>query len=284
MQVVRRTLFDGETLRIGHVLARPPVVPDELERQDANILVFPLAGVFAKHDGPRRRVIGTPNHAVFIAADRPYRITYPGGVGDRCLTLRVSSDSLAEFRPIALASSGLLPPRAMLTRSLLMRQFEDGEWDPLDVEEAACSLLALALRVLQSGEPQASWRPISKPIEAVEAVKEAICLRPDRKWTLGALAKVANTSPFQLARYFRQHTGTSVYENVLRARLALALDTLLDSDAGLAAVAFEAGFSSHSHFSARFRAFFGMTPSALRKSMSGANAAQIRKILTIVLN
>ena len=37
---------------------------------------------------PGHHVIGTPSHAVFVAADTPYRIGYPGGIGDRALVLR----------------------------------------------------------------------------------------------------------------------------------------------------------------------------------------------------
>jgi AraC-like DNA-binding protein len=35
----------------------------------------------------------------------------------------------------------------------------------------------------------------------------------------------------------------------------------------ITAIALEAGFASHSHFTARFKRFFGSTPSALRKSI-----------------
>lgn len=156
MQIVRRTLFDSELLRVGHVVARPSSSEcGEIERQSLNILVLPLAGVFAKHDGPRRHVIATPNHAVFIAAGRPYRISYPAGIGDQCLTLCISSATLArvlpeamsrnDFESSAFASHVLLPPAVMLVRSLLWRRFVRGEWDPLEVEKLGIGLFASAL-------------------------------------------------------------------------------------------------------------------------------------------
>ena len=84
--ILRRTLFDGELVQVGHVVARPSSSDyGEIERQRSNVLVLPLAGVFAKHDGPRRQVIATPNHAVFIAAGSPYRISYPAGIGDQLM-------------------------------------------------------------------------------------------------------------------------------------------------------------------------------------------------------
>ena len=50
--IVRRTLFAGELMHIGHVSARPvSSSEDPLESQPCNVLVLPLAGVFAKHEG-----------------------------------------------------------------------------------------------------------------------------------------------------------------------------------------------------------------------------------------
>jgi AraC family transcriptional regulator len=50
-------------------------------------LLLPTDGVFAKHDGPRRHVIATPNQAVFLSVLEPYRLSLPGRIGDRCLAL-----------------------------------------------------------------------------------------------------------------------------------------------------------------------------------------------------
>jgi AraC family transcriptional regulator len=78
MQVARRTFFDGTLLQAIHARARPsPHRHGEIERQSVNILLLPLAGVFAMHDGPRKHVIATPHHAVFVAADRPCRMSLP---------------------------------------------------------------------------------------------------------------------------------------------------------------------------------------------------------------
>ena len=51
-------------------------------------MVLPLAGVFSKHDGPGRHVVGTPSHAVLVTAHTLYRVSFPGGVGDRAIILR----------------------------------------------------------------------------------------------------------------------------------------------------------------------------------------------------
>ena len=104
----------------------------------------------------------------------------------------------------------------------------------------------------------------------MERVKEAIAVAPSRKWNVARLAKLANLSPFHLCHVFRQMVGTSIYDYVLQERLAHALDAVLDGDDDLTSIALDAGFASHSHFTARFRGFFGCTPAALRRTASAA--------------
>jgi AraC family transcriptional regulator len=290
MSIVRRTLHSVESLSVGHVVARPSSSKHgDIELQPVNILVLPLAGVFAKHDGPHRHVVATPNHAAFIAAGRPYRISYPGKIGDRCLTMRFPDEVLEQILPGALprqtsgtpllASCALVPPRLMLARNLLWSEYARGGWDPLEVEEAAGGILASALHLLHDGEGRKS-SPRAAGRDIAETLKEAIALNPARKWTLAELAKLSGVSAFHLSRMFKQETGTSIYRYVLRERLAVALDALLATGANLTAIALETGFASHSHFTARFHAFFGLTPIAFRRSASAKSVAEMRKIVT----
>jgi AraC family transcriptional regulator len=87
-------------------------------------------------------------------------------------------------------------------------------------------------------------------------------------------------SPFHLCHIFRQMVGTSIYDYVLHERLAHTLDAVLDGGDDLTAIALDAGFASHSHFTARFRRFFGCTPTALRHIGSAVHAAKLPKIMT----
>jgi hypothetical protein len=77
--------------------------------------------------------------------------------------------------------------------------------------------------------------------------------------------RIANLSPFHLCHVFRLMVGTSIYDYVLHERLAHSLDAVLDCGSDLTAIALDAGFASHSHFTARFRASL-----AARRPRSGA--------------
>src|SRR5262249_43681232 len=124
LPVTRKSLFESATLQIGLFEARG--VSDacgDVERQDRNAVVLPLAGVFAKHDAPGRQAIGTPSHAVFVAAHTPYRLIYPGRIGDRALILLFGNELAPEHvdqgGDAARAPNGLLPAPAMMLRNLL---------------------------------------------------------------------------------------------------------------------------------------------------------------------
>ena len=291
---VRRTLFDGEGLQIGHIVVRPvSSACGELEISPSHVLALPLAGVFAKHDGPRQQAIATPNHALLISAGQPYRLSFPGCIGDRCLALRFTNDALARVMPEALGRDcfdtgtfspyTLLPPAVMVARSQLWRRFARGDAvDPLEAEELGLHLLDAALHAARHRPAPQRVRlgSASRRRRQVEHTVEAIWTQPERRWTLAELAAQAHVSAGHLAHVFRAEVGVSVYGYVVRSRLARALDAVLDSNAGLTEIALDAGFASHSHFTARFGALFGHTPLELRRGIDAATARQLRRIVT----
>ena len=286
MEVIRKTLFDSETLQIGLFEARP--VSDacgDVERQSLNVVVLPVSGVFSKHETPGRHVVGTPSHAVFFAADTLYRISYPGAIGDRALTLRFGKALAPDQIDMggsrdAMASHGLLPANVMMLRNLLWARLERAEADEFETEALGLDLLNMSLSSMRRGRLPLRRSALARRTRALERVKEAVALAPADKWTVAKLAKIANLSPFHLCRVFRQMVGTSIYDYVLHERLAHSLDAVLDGGDDLTAVALDAGFASHSHFTARFRGFFGCTPAALRRIATAAHVAELRKIMT----
>lgn len=287
--MVRRQLFDGALFGVVHIRCRPtPDLRHPVEQAADNVVALPTAGVFALHPAPRRQVVATPSHAVFLSSGQPYRVTFPACIGDDCLTLRLTTEGLARLAPEAMSGKGfaratpfaraVLAPAALLARNLLARRFAQGEVDPLEIETLGIGLLGSALGTVG---------PLSRPTRHaghaachVERVKEAIALDPARRWTLDALAALACVSPCHLAHLFQREVGTSVYRYATQARLGMALDAVLDGDLDLTSVALDAGFASHSHFTARFRACFGITPDALRRSARRGQAAAMRKIVT----
>jgi AraC family transcriptional regulator len=281
--VTRRTLFESKTLQIGFFEARDVSEKcGEVERQSRNVVVLPLSGLFSKHDAPGRYVIGTPSHAVFIAADVPYRLGYPGAIGDRALILRFGNALAAEDRGgqgcEAPASSGLLPAEAMMLRNLLCARLKSSA-DEFEIEVCGLHLLGMSLGATRSVDASMRRPTEARWTRSLQRVKEAVAIAPADKWDVEKLARIALISPFHLCRVFRRMTGTSIYRYVLCERLASTLEAVLDGE-DLTTIALDAGFASHSHFTARFRDFFGCTPAALRHCARGAQVTELRKIVT----
>ena len=285
MEIRRKTLFESETLQVGLFESRPSSdACGEVERQSLNAIALPLSGLFAKHEAPGRQVTGTPSHAVYFAPDAPYRISFPGAIGDRAITLRFGDGLAPEQIDVrgdeGLASQGLLSAKAMMLRNLLWRRLEKGEADEFEAEAFGLDLLDVSLASVRPGQLPVRRSALARRLRALERVKEAVASAPSAKWNVARLAGVANLSPFHLCHVFREMTGTSVYDYVLHERLSRALDAVLDGGDDLTAIALDAGFASHSHFTARFRSFFGCTPAALRRVAGAAHLAELRKIVT----
>jgi AraC-like DNA-binding protein len=286
VNVIRKTFLQTDSLQIGLFEARPRSdACGDVERQGASVVVLPVSGVFSRHDAPGRYVIGTPSHAVFVAADTPYRISFPGAIGDRALTLRLGR-ALAHnrldhhARSEEMASHGLLPAGAMMLRNLLWTRLQRAEADAFEAEALGLDLLAMSLTSMRSGRAPMRHSAHVRRMRAIERVKEALALAPSDSWSVAELAKVANLSPFYLCHVFRQFVGTSIYDYVLQERLARALDVVVEGGDDLTAIALDAGFASHSHFTSRFRRFFGCTPSALRRAKTAEHIGELRKIVT----
>jgi len=283
---IRKTLFAGDALQIGSFRARPSSdACGDVERQSSNAVVLPVGGLFSKHDAPGRYVIGTPSHAVLFTANAPYRIGFPGAIGDHALVLRfgedLAPDRLSQSRSDdCFAFYGLLSADAMLLRNLLWARLQRSEADAFESETLGLDLLGMSLGSMCAGLPTPRRSALVRRQRAVERVKEAVAAAPADRWSIARLAKVASLSPFHLCHVFREMVGTSIHDYVLRERLARALDAVLDGGDELTAIALDAGFASHSHFTARFRGFFGVTPTALRRTATAGHIAQLRKIMT----
>jgi len=273
--MTRQTVHRSSSVQVHFVRCRPhdgACGPEE--HATADLLVFPLRGVFVKHHASASRVVADACHALHFTAGRPYRVSHPVEGGDECLVLEPSPATLEELRA---GEPEWVPLDAPLiaARRLLWFRAERCLASALETEESALRLLA---RVMRTAVPRTRRRSrAGRSMEMIEATRLTLAAHPGEAWSLAALAQRVHSSPWHLARTFRELAGAPLHRYQLRARMAAALDEVLDSQRDLMTIGIALGFSSHSHFTACFRASFGATPSALRR---GAHAQQIRKILT----
>jgi len=82
--------------------------------------------------------------------------------------------------------------------------------------------------------------------------------------SLPELAAVADLSVRHFGAAFKASTNASPHRYLIERRIHRAKELLLNSSLSIAAIAFELGFSSHSHFTFCFRRLTGTTPTRFR--------------------
>ena len=99
-------------------------------------------------------------------------------------------------------------------------------------------------------------------------IRALISARFDEAWRLSRLEQHFGMSAFRLCRAFRKATGGTIHGYLVRLRLRAALEGLERPGVDIAGLAFDLGFSSHSHFSLAFGRTFRSTPSAWRNAQT----------------
>jgi AraC family transcriptional regulator len=169
-------------------------------------------------------------------------------------------------RGIALRESvgGEDPVLSGLMLAMLEEGAEEAGGDPLYLDTLAEAFLARLLRAhsdLPRAGPRARYALAPRRLAEVVAYVEANLAE---ELTLDRLAAVARLSRFHFARAFARATGAPPHAFVVRRRLEAAKSLLHTSDLPIEHIARRCGFADASHFSARFRRSFGMTPRAYR--------------------
>jgi AraC family transcriptional regulator len=110
-----------------------------------------------------------------------------------------------------------------------------------------------------------------------ENVLWAIERNLDRPLTLAELADACGVSHFHLAHAFGRATGFSVMQYVRARRLTEAARALAAGNApDILSLALDCGYGSHEAFSRAFRAQFGTTPEAVRRTGHVENLTMIK--------
>jgi AraC family transcriptional regulator len=101
--------------------------------------------------------------------------------------------------------------------------------------------------------------------QQIRRVVDFVQAHLDQNLSLEALAEQTGFSSYHFARLFRQTTGASPHQFVLRQRVERAQLLLTERDVSLAQVATACGFVDQSHLTQVFKRHFGLTPRAYRQ-------------------
>lgn len=243
--------------------------PSAEEHTVTTQLVFPYRGVYVRHLG-NDDAVAESNQVLFFNAYEDYRVSHPVAGGDASLSVVVDEGQLRELAPRSLLGDGArltfrrqrlrIDARAQALVAVLRHSLRQQIAEPLEAESLT---LTLAQRALgrTAHVPGAS---VGRQ-RLVDRAKLVLAGNLARRWTLAEIAKHVRCSPVYLTQVFQQVEGLPLYRYQLRLRLARALDLLGQYD-DLTSLGLDLGFSSHSHFTAAFRAAYGRTPTEFRQA------------------
>jgi AraC family transcriptional regulator len=153
-----------------------------------------------------------------------------------------------------------------MMRIYLVECAAQNEWGDHRSEELAQTIVA-CIR-------QATGEPGRKALErdprlARDVLRRAIRFVNDNldsklKWD--EIATAVGLDPFTFGRGFKQATGITPHQYIIRCRLRRAMRLLARDELTLADIAIEVGFSCQSHLTNQFRKHLGTTPGAFRGS------------------
>jgi AraC-like DNA-binding protein len=220
------------------------------------------------------------DHGLFLAAARD---AIPGATGElvwiyregqaQCISLYVhpmllvhgASDLLQTERvqivPHLHPGDPLLHHMTLVLQAAIDAQHLAGR---LYAESLTHALAVHLLRRYAACQPPTGAYPggLSKPkLRRTTAYIEA---HLEQELSVTELAAVAQTSPAYFARLFRQATGQTPHQYIIRCRIERARRLLRESEWPIIEICHHVGFTDQSYFTAVFRKHVTMTPNAYR--------------------
>ena len=171
----------------------------------------------------------------------------------------VSDRNIAEPIPRFIAADPLVHGIGLSLKA----ELESGNLGGQLYADSLCTVLFAHLRrhyaakkiTLSTGDGGLPRYQLRRVIEYVDAYL-------DRDLTLTELAAIAHLSPNYFTRSFKQSTGFTPHQYVIRQRIERAKRLLLEGTLAIADIAVEVGFAHQSHLNRHFKRWVGVTPKA----------------------
>ncbi|SLN56554.1 HTH-type transcriptional activator Btr [Aquimixticola soesokkakensis] len=205
-----------------------------------------------------------------IDPQMPHRAIVCWFTQDWITQLAATSPELADIATLCGTATGGLAFSA--TTSAAFRARLERIWT-LPQAQQILELQSVLLGLAQGDAPTPLDRPLRAPPARAADVAQARLQRVldhlDAHYTdhirLADLCALANVTPSQLQRIFKRATRVTISDYVTRLRVARAFQLLGRSDWPMTRIAQDCGFSDGAHFSRKFKAATGRSPSRYRK-------------------
>ena len=197
---------------------------------------------------------------------QPYECSHHHGEGDRCLSFQFEPELFEQLardagaRRAVFDRNGLPPLRAFAP---LAAQALAGMRQPEALEEIAYAMAGAAVRATAGGR---SRPDVSRHHGRIAQVLRHLAARVAERHPIAELARLAAMSPYHFLRTFKQVTGVTPHQWLVRTRLRVAAQHLAAGRERITDIALDVGFQDLSNFVRSFRAEFGVSPRAYRSA------------------
>jgi AraC-like DNA-binding protein len=261
-----RTMAQGDGWSVrDYLCTRGPGDRPFGEQRSAVEIAVVVTGTF-QYRSPAANALLTPGALLLGNPNECFECGHEHAAGDRCVAFRFDGDV---FERVA-AEAGV-PAGSRRFRHGALPSFKALGWvsanvaagllgvTAVDWHELALDLASRVLRIANGLAPRGTAPP-RRATARVTASIRAIERDPGARHSLPELAAQAGLSPFHYLRTFRQVTGVTPHQFVVRTRLREAATRLASARTGIARIALDAGFEDLSNFNHAFRAEFGVAP------------------------
>lgn len=150
-------------------------------------------------------------------------------------------------------------------RSLFEDLINDGQHaGPRLAEVCATRFRLLMLKLAEAVQTGAHASEVAR--ENFLRCRALIDAQVDRLATLQDIAAAVNMDVSSICRLFRRYQGISPYQYLLRRKMNLAAEFLVETDGLVKEAALRVGFADPYHFSRCFKAIHGVAPRHLRRN------------------
>lgn len=171
--------------------------------------------------------------------------------------------------PARLARAGVAPARAVQLpahveiQSVFAQLIREGQARTRFSAEICDLLLQLLLLKIREALVRRPSRPPAG-YEKFARLKQLIDAEAGQLGTLRDIARQCAVTPAEACKLFRQHLGLSPFRYLMRRKMEIAAEHLVQDDSLVKEVAARVGFADPYHFSRRFKLAYGVSPAALR--------------------
>lgn len=133
-------------------------------------------------------------------------------------------------------------------------------------------LVSLLVRLYQHNAE--SDAPSGKGEQFVGRIRQYIEAHYSETISLPSVSRALHINPYYLAHIFKEHTGYSPMQYVIRLRIGKAQGLLMYTDYPITQIAGMVGYDNSSHFNAMFTKYIGMSPGKYRKKFRSSKGGK----------